>query len=81
MRPAAGIVALATKDVLWTKPWTAVIHLKQTEDQIYEFVCHEGNNQPMAGMLGGACAEEKAAEEAAKDRPKLPQSAPLAAPW
>jgi hypothetical protein len=54
----------------WTKSWTAVIHLKQTQDQIYEFACHEGNNQTMAGMLGGARAEEKAAEEAAKDGPK-----------
>jgi hypothetical protein len=54
----------------WTKPWTAVIHLKQSQDQIYEFACHEGNNQTMAGMLSGARAEEKAAEEAAKNGPK-----------
>jgi len=54
----------------WTKPWTAVIHLKQSQDQIYEFACHEGNNQTMAGMLSGARAEEKAAEEAAKVGPK-----------
>lgn len=50
----------------WTKPWTAAIHLKQSQDQMYEFACHEGNNQTMAGMLVGARAEEKAAEEAAK---------------
>ncbi len=54
----------------WTKPWTAVIHLKQSQDQIYEFACHEGNNQTMAGMLSGARAEERAAEEAAKEGPK-----------
>jgi len=48
----------------WTKPWTAVIHLKQTQDQIYEFACHEGNHAVMRGMLAGARAEEKAAEEA-----------------
>jgi hypothetical protein len=45
----------------WTKPWTAVIRLKQTQDKIYEFACHEGNNQVMVGMLAGARAEEKAA--------------------
>jgi hypothetical protein len=54
----------------WTKPWTAVIHLKRSQDQIYEFACHEGNNHTMAGMLSGARAEEKAAEKTAKDGPK-----------
>jgi len=50
----------------WTKPWTAMIRLKQTQDKIYEFACHEGNYHVMVGMLAGARAEEKAAEEAAK---------------
>jgi hypothetical protein len=31
---------------------------------------NDGNNQTMAGMLSGARAEERAAEEAAKDGPK-----------
>jgi hypothetical protein len=53
----------------WTKPWTAAIHLKQTPNNIYEFACHEGNLQVMVGMLAGARAEEKAAEEAAKKGP------------
>ena len=50
----------------WTKPWTAAIPLKRTQDAIYEFACHEGNHALMLGMLAGARAEEKAAEEAAK---------------
>ena len=54
----------------WTKPWTAVIPLKQTQDKIYEFACHEGNHTVMMGMLGAARAEEKAAEEAAAKRSK-----------
>ncbi len=50
----------------WTKPWTAVIYLRQTQDSIYEFACHEGNYEVMHGILAGARAEEKAAEEVAK---------------
>jgi hypothetical protein len=50
----------------WIKPWTAVIRLKQSQAKIYEFACHEGNYHTMSGMLAGARAEEKAAEEAGK---------------
>jgi hypothetical protein len=42
----------------WTKPWTAVIYLKQTQDKIYEFACHEGNYDVMVSMLAGARAEQ-----------------------
>jgi hypothetical protein len=51
---------------VWTQPWTAVIHLKQTEDRIYEYACHEGNYQIMTDMLAGASAAEKASAEAAR---------------
>lgn len=50
----------------WTKSWTAVIRLKQTQNKIYEFACHEGSYYSMLGILGGARTEEKAADEAAK---------------
>jgi hypothetical protein len=52
----------------WTKSWTAVVHLKQTRDKMYEYACHEGNYYTMEGILGAARADEKAAEEAAKGR-------------
>ena len=53
----------------WTKPWTAVIRLKQTSEAIYEFACHEGNYTTMVGMMGAAHADEKAAAgAAAKDK-------------
>lgn len=35
----------------WTKPWTAVLRLKHTDDKIYEFACHEGNFRIMEDML------------------------------
>ena len=48
----------------WTKPWTAMIRLRQSQEKIYEFACHE-DNLPLVAILTGARAEEKAAEEAA----------------
>jgi hypothetical protein len=42
----------------WEKPWTILIPLKSSSDQVYEFACHEGNHG-MAGILAGARAEER----------------------
>jgi hypothetical protein len=39
--------------------------MSKSEDPIYEYACHEGN-YGMTGILAGARAEEKTAEEAAK---------------
>jgi hypothetical protein len=45
----------------WTKPWTFMIRLKRSDDQVYEYACHEANHS-MVGMLAGArAAEAKAA--------------------
>jgi hypothetical protein len=44
----------------WTRPWTAMIPLKLSKDELYEFACHEGN-EGMVGILAGARAQEKAA--------------------
>jgi len=49
----------------FTKPWTAQIPMKKSQGPIFEYACHEGN-YAMAGMLAGARAQEKAAEEAGK---------------
>lgn len=50
----------------WTKPWSAVIRLRQTHDKIYEFACHEGNSDVMRGMLWSR-TDQKAVEDAAKN--------------
>jgi hypothetical protein len=50
---------------MWTRPWTAVVPTRKSEDPIYEYACHEGN-YAMASILAGARAAEKAAEETAK---------------
>ena len=43
----------------WTKPWTAVIRLKQSAERLYEYACHEGNYELLRGILAGARANEK----------------------
>ena len=49
----------------FTRPWTAMLPMRKTQDPIYEYACHEGN-YPMVNILRGYRADEKAAEEAAK---------------
>ena len=51
---------------VYTRPWTAVRPMTSLPNyRIYEYACHEGN-YAMSGILGGARADEKAAEEASK---------------
>ena len=50
---------------VWTKPWTAAIPMRKSNDPIYEYACHEGN-YAMGSILAGARAADKAEEEAAK---------------
>jgi hypothetical protein len=37
----------------FTRSWTAVVPMKRTDEQVYEYACHEGN-KAMIGILGGA---------------------------
>ena len=37
----------------WTKPWTAMLPLKRSQEKVFEFACHEGNQTTMKGMLQG----------------------------
>ncbi len=46
----------------WTKPWTAVLRLKHTEEKIFEFACHEGNFEIVETMLSASRGEEKPAK-------------------
>ncbi len=45
----------------WTKPWSAMIPWNKTEDQVFEYACHEGNYD-MVHLLAGGRAREKAGE-------------------
>jgi hypothetical protein len=58
----------------WTKPWTFMIRLKKSNDELYEYACHEGN-YAMPGILAGARADEAKAAKAAPTA-KKPAAAP-----
>jgi len=53
----------------FTRSWTAQVPMSRTQSPVFEYACHEGN-YAMAGMLGGARAEEKVAADAAKNGSK-----------
>jgi hypothetical protein len=40
----------------WTKPWTALIRLKQSAERLYEYACHEGNYEILRDIFAGARA-------------------------
>ena len=42
----------------WTKPWTLMIPLRHSPDELFEYACHEGNSG-MVGILAGARAAER----------------------
>ncbi len=46
----------------WTRPWTARVPMRRTEDQMYEYACHEAN-YGMTNLLKGARFLEKEAAE------------------
>jgi hypothetical protein len=46
-------------ETVWSRPWTAVLHLHRFNQPIYEFACHEGNFLIMEGMLRIARLSDK----------------------
>ena len=40
----------------WTKSWSAEMPLKQSDQRLYEYACHEGNGDLMMSVLRGAHA-------------------------
>jgi hypothetical protein len=46
----------------FTRQWTAAIPMARTDEQIYEYACHEGN-YGMVNLLKGARMQEKAGEK------------------
>jgi len=44
---------------VWSRQWTAMIPLQRSNDQVYEYACHEGN-YALPGVLAGARMQEKA---------------------
>jgi hypothetical protein len=43
---------------VWSRPWTLMIPLKKTGEQMFEYACHEGN-YGLRAILSGARAQEQ----------------------
>jgi hypothetical protein len=54
-----------TDPTTWTRPWSAAVPMKKTDEHIYEYACHEGNIS-METMLAAAREADKAGGGAAK---------------
>jgi hypothetical protein len=64
-RVAPGVLqydATMSDPKTWTAPWTVRIPLKQTDEPLLEYACHEGN-YGMFGILAGARKQEAAAKK------------------
>jgi hypothetical protein len=42
----------------WTRPWSGEVPFRRTEEQIFEYACHEGN-YALSNILSGARAQER----------------------
>lgn len=54
-----------TDPTVWSKPWTVSLPMTRSDQQIFEYACHEGNYD-MRYMLSGARAPQKAADAPVK---------------
>jgi len=45
-------------ETTWTRPWTASVPMTRTDEQMYEYACHEAN-YGLTGILKGARVQEK----------------------
>ena len=43
----------------WTKSWTAEMPLKQVDQELYQYACHEGNFEMMRGTISAAHAAQQ----------------------
>ena len=50
---------------IWTRSWTVSMTMRKSDEQMYEYACHEGN-YGLFGILAGARAEEKVGTGAVK---------------
>jgi hypothetical protein len=54
-----------TDPASYTRPWSVRMPLRRTDASLFEYACHEGN-YGLHGILAGARARDKAAEEGEK---------------
>jgi hypothetical protein len=58
-----------TDPTTWTRPWSAAVPMRKTDEGVFEYACHEGNHS-METWLENARAKDKNGEGSAKRRPK-----------
>jgi hypothetical protein len=46
-----------TDPTTWTRPWTAMMPLRQRQERLFEYACHEGNYHQISGIVRGAQAQ------------------------
>ena len=46
-----------TDPTTWTRPWTAMMPLRQRHETLFEYACHEGNYHQISGIVRGAQAQ------------------------
>jgi hypothetical protein len=49
-----------TDPTTWAQAWSAEMPLRQSNEALYEFACHEGNYHILTGILSAARAQERA---------------------
>ena len=47
-----------TDPTTWTRPWSAAVPMRKTDEGIFEYACHEGNHS-METWLENARAKDK----------------------
>jgi len=50
----------------WTRPWSGEVPFRRTEEQVFEYACHEGN-YALSNILSGARAQEREAATKKED--------------
>jgi hypothetical protein len=51
----------------WTRPWAAMMPMRQRHETLYEYACHEGNYHLMRGVLDGARVQREAESRQRRD--------------
>jgi len=58
-----------TDPTTWTRPWSAAVPMRKTDERVFEYACHEGNHS-METWLENARAKDKKGDGGAKKQPE-----------
>ena len=52
-----------TDPATWADPWTAQVQMTNTDEPLYEYVCHEGNYSMTTALNGARALDVNASEQ------------------